>query len=222
MILITRPKKQANSITKKLIKLGHKVLVDSLLEIHTQQNSNIIIPKPQAFVITSANAINFIAKIDLNHQVKFFTIGQRTASEVQKIGFKNIKIADNSVISLRNSLLAETKKENGAIIYFAGDIITYDLEKFFQKQNFNFKTILAYKTTPIQDFKKETIEAIKIRKIKTVLIYSNRTAEIFWYLLKKNNLLEIAQKLQIQCLSQKIAKFFLDRRFQKVSILSFE
>lgn len=218
-ILITRPKNQAQYVAQILKKQGHDFLIDSLIEIQTiQKNPNLNFNHWTHFVITSANAIEYISQLKLDKNKVFFTVGDKSREEIEKIGFKNVVNAQNCAISLRDLMVGELNHKTDKILYFRGDVVSYDLEKFFRDKDFDFHSVISYKSHESSALKQQTLAKFKSKKITKILIYSQRTAEIFYKLSKIHGILNDIIDIEIVCLSQNIAIFFRDKKFSKITI----
>jgi uroporphyrinogen-III synthase len=219
-ILITRPKKQAQYIAKAIKNSGGEYVVDSIIEIIVNNKiPDLNLDIFSHFVITSANCIPYIAKLKLDKNKIFFTVGDKSAQEIAKLGFKNIINAKNSAILLRNLMIKKLDKNHNKVLYFRGDVISYDLEEFFKNKGFNFSSITAYKTLESSNLQKNTIEKIKNGEIKKILIYSLRSAKIFYKLVKKHQILNITINIEISCISNKVADFFIKKGFLQINTL---
>jgi len=214
LYLITRPKNQAKYIGQIINKAGHEFLIDSMIDIKVNKpNYKLDFNKFSHFVITSSNACEYIKKINLNKNKIFFAVGDVSAQKLKNIGFNNVIYAQNSVVSLRNLMLKKLNKKTDKILYFCADVISYDLENYFRKVNVDFHSIIAYKTFVASSLKVETIKNIQSGKVDKILIYSQRTAEIFYNLLQYHNIVDAAINIEIICISKNIINFLQGKGF---------
>lgn len=194
-VLITRQKERAHDLQKMLEDNGFVTFVEPLFTIERLKIEKKVFAK--AAIITSSNACSAIANSGLSSDIKIFTVGEKTAKSLQQSGFKNVIISPrNSAESLCDKLAGET----GNILYFHGSIISFDFAKKFS----NVKNILAYRTRAVENFSPELIRFAQKNIFDQVLIFSQNSAEIFFALVSKYNLLEYFSDSQILCLSNKI------------------
>lgn len=167
-----------------------------------------------AFAISSSNAIPYLDQVQLNKNIRIFAIGEKTAKNLEESGYKNVKFAENSVISLLELVKNYVSKKD-SIIYLSGEIITLDLATELEKQGFNAKRIVAYKILEEENFSEEIIEKIKNNQITQAVIYSKNTLNIFYKLLSKHNLLEYCKEIKLLCLSNEIIDYSSEIGFPK-------
>jgi uroporphyrinogen-III synthase len=212
IILITRPKNQAQELVKFFEKQKIKTFVEPLFEVEELAIDKIA-GDFSAVIITSINACHALEKSGISKALKIFTIGKKTAQKLQEIGFTNIIYSpENSV----NSLLDLIKNYQGQILYLRGEKISLDLAKTFK----NISEVIVYKTHENKDFSAELLEFCRTNSFAEILLFSQNSAEIFFKLAKKHNLLEYFQGSQIVCLSEKILNSVSKFGFKNVKTFS--
>jgi len=195
-ILITRPKNQARELVKFLEEQKIKTFVEPLFVVEESEIKKIS-DEFSAVIITSINACHALLKSGVSKEIKIFTIGKKTAQKIQENGFKNIILSpENSV----NSLMDLIKENQGRILYLRGEKISLDLAKEFK----NISEIIVYKICENKFFSPQLLEFCQKNSFDEILLFSQNSAEIFYKLAKKHNLLEYFQGCQIVCLSEKI------------------
>ncbi len=197
-ILITRPNEQGQELSAFLKAQGFSPFIEPLFVVE-----KVTIPKIEkafsAAIITSSNACQALDLIGFDRATKIFTIGKKTAEELRNFGFKNIILSpENSAESLAKII----EQEVGKILYLRGSTISFDFAERFK----NISEIIAYKTQARESFSTEFLEFSKKNSCDQVLIFSRNSAEIFFNLAIKHNLLEYFSGSQIFCLSEKIQK----------------
>lgn len=218
-ILITRPKKEAKILAKKLENIGFETVIQSLFSIKTNSPQEFY-NNPQAIIITSSNACNFLEKLNLPKNILILSVGENTKNSIMKLGFNNIISASNSADSLYKLALKTLFPNKGLVIYLSGEIITIDIAKKLSKEGFQTIRIIAYKTVRKTKLSNNLINQIKNHKINLVTIYSKETAVIFYKLLLKHNLLEYFTKIKLLCLSKNIALYCKKLGFKKTGLIS--
>jgi len=218
-ILITRPKKEAKILAKKLENIGFETITESLFSVK-KNSPNKLYKNPGAIIITSANACGFLKKLKLAKNILILCVGENTKSNLMKLGFNNIISANNSAISLYNLAIKKLFAKKSLIIYLSGEIITIDIAKKLKSNGFKAIRIIAYKTVKKTKLSAFLIDQIKNNRINSVTIYSKETASIFYKLLLKHNLLECFTKIKLLCLSKDIALFCNQLGFRKTGLIS--
>jgi len=217
-ILITRPKKEAKILAKKLENIGYETVIESLFSIKKESPKKFY-KNPQAIIITSSNACSFLKKLNLAKNTLILTVGENTRNASMKLGFNNIISANNSATSLYNLALKTLSSKKGLIIYLSGEIITIDIAKKLEKKGFKAIRLIAYKTVRKIKLSNSLIDQIKNNQINLAVIYSKETATTFYKLLLKHNLLEYFIKIKLLCLSKNIALYCKKLGFKKTELI---
>lgn len=218
-ILLTRPKKLSQKIAQTLAQKNLSSLIQPLFSIVEIDNLQPISQELQAVLITSSAAVFALEKLTIQKNVLILAVGKKTALAIEKLGYKNVLVANNSAASLLDLALEKLSKNNNLIIYLAGENITLDLAEKLGEQNFNAQKIIVYKTTAREKFLTTTIDAINNNEVSEVWVYSQNSLKIFYQLAKKHNLLECLSEIKILCLSQKIADLASELGFLKIGII---
>lgn len=218
-ILLTRTKKSSLKSAKILENNKIPYLIQPLFSVNKFKNLQPINQKLQAVLITSSEALFALKKLSIKLDTFILTVGDKTAQNVKKLGYKNVWGASNSAASLLNLAIEKLKKENGFIVYLSGEKITMNLSKALQDKGYNTSRIVVYKTIPTNEFSSQTIEEVKNNNISEVWIYSKESLEIFCKLVQKHNLLKYFNQIKISCLSSKIADLAKEKHFSKIGII---
>ncbi len=218
-ILLTRPKKSSQKIAQTLVQKNLLSLIQPLFEIAEIDNLQPINQKLQAVLITSSAAVFALKKLAIKNDILILAVGKKTADAIEKLGYKNVVAANNSAAALLNLSAEKLSKNNGLIIYLAGEKISLNLAEKLCEQNFNAKKIVVYKTIPSKKFLTTTIDEIKNGNVCEVWVYSKNSVRIFYQLAKKHNLLECLREIKILCLSQEIADLAKEFGFLKTGII---
>ena len=203
-ILLTRPHEHSHDLAELLEKAGFATFIEPLFAVKknlvTQKNQN----KISAVIITSANACDAVIDFGFSKDVKIFSVGKKTAKKLIAHGFINIVTApENSAESLKN-LIAKTANKSLEILYFHGSTVTLDFQNELQKYDLSVTNILAYKTFAVENFSTEFLKISQQKTFDQVLLFSKNSAQIFFKLAARHNLLEYFATSQILCLSEKI------------------
>ena len=220
LILITRDQEKSLTLSKALQNKGFKTIIFPLFRVLSNKISffqNIIFKinsKNIVFVISSSNSINYLEQIKLNKNIPIFSIGENTTKNLEKLGYKNIKTAQNSAVSLLKLVKNSISKKN-LVIYLSGEIITLDVAKKLKEDGFKAKKNISYKIVEQQFLSDEIIAKIQNNQITQVVIYSKNTLKIFNKLLSKHNLLEYCKVIKLLCLSNEIINYSREIGFPK-------
>ena len=203
--LILRAKKDAVKTATKLQNQGHKVIAEPIFFVE-KLAVDIGSAKPQALIITSANACNAIINSGIAKNGAIFAVGSQSAQQLIEKGYSNIfYAAENSAESLKNLIIKSLNPKNGTILYFCGDDITLDFKLELEPEGFAVAKLVSYKVNWHQNFSTEFLQKTREEPIDFVLFYSQNSVKKFHELAKNNNLLEYFGDSRLLCLSDKIA-----------------
>jgi uroporphyrinogen-III synthase len=212
MILVTSSKVHSLRLSSKLQNDGFKTINWSLFNVFSKKTAFFYkiflrFHKIQSIIITSANAAEYLTKLNLNKNIKIFTIGSKTSNSIKTIGYKNIKVANYNTKSLLKLVLNNSKKEDGLILYLSGTIITEDLSKKLRNENYKSIRIKAYKTKEKTKIPSNILDKIVSGEINKITIFSKNSALILKKLLQKHHLQKFYKKIEMLCSSNEIVKF---------------
>ncbi len=221
MILITRPTNEARKLKNLLDVHGHKSHINSLSSV-TQINKKINFTKGYAILVTSLRATNIIIKSKyLNKEKKFIVVGSSSRDKLKKSGFKNILYCAQSSNELLDFFKVKFKKVNiekklKGIEYFTGSITTQSLITNLKCYiNLPIKKKVVYNTRFKESFSPSTKRLLKSGKIRICLIFSQRNAKQFLYLMKKTKISELNKDLKFLTISPNISSIIKKGRVQK-------
>lgn len=220
-ILITRPKNQAQDLARTLTAQGFSTFIEPLFSVKKLPVSSEKIDEISAVIITSANASFALIDSSLPKETKIFAVGKKTAEQLLENGFKNIIFSpQNSAKSLCELIQKTHEDKTRPILYFHGSIMSLDFARELKKFDFNVKNICVYKTEEMTNFSAEFLQFAQRNSCDEVLIFSKNSAQIFFKLAKKHNLLEYFNSSQILCLSSEILNLVKEFGFKKVKTFS--
>lgn len=222
-ILITRPKEQARELITILEGKNFSVFSEPLFLVEKMPvKKNFFLQKGDkisAAIITSANAAFALIDLDLPRDLKIFSVGKKTAKQLLDAGFNNIVFSPKKDAASLCDLIVKTQKDkSGLVLYFHGSVVSFNFERELKKHAFKVQNILAYKTREMKNFSADFLRFSHKNHCDEVLIFSQKSAEIFCELVKRHNLLEYFERAQILCLSQKILEPIKKFGFKKVKV----
>jgi len=95
------------------------------------------------FIFTSANAVKCISENTFPDDSFFFTVGEKSCKELEKLGY-SVKIISKNA----NELFKEIKNniKPCSLLHFCSSEVLPTLEENFSKTNFKYKKIEVYQT----------------------------------------------------------------------------
>lgn len=101
----------------------------------------------EALICTSKNALKALekAKIPLEFKGDIYAVGEKTAQEAKRLGFKKIKIPSKAYGAvLFEEFKDELLKKN--CLYLRGESVSYDIKKALQKEGASVEERVVYKS----------------------------------------------------------------------------
>ena len=221
-ILLTRPQKLSQKIAQDLAKKNLSSLIQPLFSIIKLDNLQLPSTKLQAVIITSQNAVFALQKLGITKDILILAIGNKTALEVNKLGYSNALFANNSATSLFNlakKTLTKNNAQDDLVLYLSGEIITLDLARKLQDLGFLARRMVVYKTKESIKLLPATVDEIANGNVAEIWFYSKRTIEIFYKLAKEHNLLKYLEQIKILCFSKAMANFAKKIGFLNINII---
>lgn len=221
--LILRPKEDAEKTVEQLNTLGIRSSVSPLLSVIPCPDSVSIWrqcskDKIQSLIITSANAIRMFADISDVRDISVITIGDSSAEIAKNLGFSSVQSAGGDVEALKSLVLKCCSKTEGKLVYLCGKVITEDITKFFIDKGYQAESIEVYDALPVKKLDPIIIDEIKSGTIKTIMFYSNRTAEIFMQIAKDASFLKKLKEISAFCISEKVAGTVKSSEWDKIHV----
>lgn len=199
-IIITRPREDAEKLAVQISARGHNPIIMPLIEIVPR--INVVLPHGQwqALCMTSANGISAVPD-DFDRDVPVLCVGPHSAAAATEKGFHNVSFHGGDVDGLVDYISLSLTPKSGAILYVSGAITSGDLAGKLNQLGYSVTRVVAYDAVPLippnLDAAMQTADA--------VLLYSQRTAQLWQSAINSVNLVEKAADITTLCLSKLVA-----------------
>ena len=202
-VLVTRPSLDAARTASRLAALGHRTILDPVIEIEAQPFQ---IPEDgfTAIAFTSANAVRVAAAVGAIKKIPVFAVGSRTAEVAREMGFQNVGAAAGDVNALAETIAAELP-DGARLLHLAGEDRAGDLPLSLSRSGISVETRIIYRAKVSAGLKAETIAAFGDSKIDAVLHYSERSAAAFVRLADAGGIIADIGRARHLCLSSAVA-----------------
>ncbi len=202
-LLVTRPGFDAARTASSLAALGHRALIDPVIEIEALSFETSA--DASAIAFTSANAVRIVSKFDAFKKIPVFAVGTRTAEVARESGFVNVGVAAGEVNSL-GELMAAELPEGARVVHLAGEDRAGNLPGRLARNRIFVETRVVYRARAATALKPETVAAFRDGRIDAVLHYSERSAAAFVRLAHAAGIGEDIGKVRHLCLSSAVAR----------------
>jgi uroporphyrinogen-III synthase len=200
-IIITRPEEDAQPLADKLKALGHSSVLIPLLKIVARNGVEIPRKTYQAICLTSANGIRVLEDISALRNVPVIAVGPQSLQAALHKGFTNVTAQGGDVSGLTAYIVQTFDKNSGPILYISGSETSGDLEGKLIAAGFDVDRVITYDAVPASLHGRES----DITGADGVVLYSPRSARLWFSEITTLNLLNAAQRLKHICLSANVA-----------------
>lgn len=201
-ILLTRAQEDAERTAKKLVALGHEVVIAPVLRIVPTGD-----PAPaepyDALIVTSAHAVEGLATYP-DKAVPVFSVGERTTDALQEAGFTAITTAQGDAVSL-SRLIRETIQPPRTLLHVTARHHKEEPATSLCAAGFTMLSWEVYEAEALSALPEAALEALRTGKIEAVLHYSRRSADLFVRQAEKAGLRSAILGCLHLCLSEDVA-----------------
>ena len=203
-IWITRPSEDSNYLFKTLTNKGYDAFVEPLLDI-TYNEVKIDTENCQAIVFTSANGVRAYVHNKGTTNLPVYAVGEATATEAKKAGFKSIHISQGDVVFLSETIKEHAKPKDGALYHGAGSVVAKDLSALLSAYKYSVKRQALYNAVPAVNISSTVCNYLKQDLISGVILMSPRTADTFLRTVRTQKLDSYLENVIVFSLSDAVA-----------------
>jgi uroporphyrinogen-III synthase len=183
-VLVTRPAEDSARTAAALEAAGHEALVVPLFAIRPREHA--MPGQADGFIATSANALRHARLTQDHFAIPIFVVGDATADEASRCGFRTIHSARGNGHDLA-MLLTQARPEGGHFIYLAGVTRRDDALRTLDER-FMLQIVETYDSVAVDAMPGETVLALKTGQIDAILHFSTQSAAVFATLAQKAGL----------------------------------
>ena len=180
-LLITRPAADAKALAAELEARGHSVLCAPVIEIVMKPDAVPDLAGVKGLAFTSANGVRaFQPFAPAVRHFPAYAVGPQTAAALGAAGFSNVHIADGDVASLAGTIAADGAQ--GPVLHISGRNQAGDLAAALQAAGCAARRAVLYEARAAENLPPDVLVALRDKALDGVLLYSKRSAEIFYRL----------------------------------------
>ncbi len=216
-ILVTRPALDQDQTCNALQALGIEslsapVMVAEALDFSLPEQSW------QAVIVTSRNGLRMLdpAQVDQLGQRPLYCVGAKTESLARALGFQTIEMCAPDLADLTPALVSRLEPEGGPILYLTGRHRTGSLKNTLEAAGLSVTQVETYAMVASKALPDEACDAIEQGVIDGVLLYSQRSSQLFLSIARKQGLEAKLGGLTFYCLSPAIATLIEDAGYPLV------
>lgn len=208
MLIVTRPRRDADALAHKLEALGHEVCLSPLLTIVATPGARIPPAGYQAVLITSANGARALANHEARSRIvalPAITVGSQSAEVARQAGFAEVHQTGGNVAALTRHVVGALSPRDGPLLYLSGEETSGDLVGGLGARGFTVDRVVLYGARPASHLAPAAMAAIGSGRAGGVLLYSPRTAALWVKCIAADNLVPYMGALVHYCLSPQVA-----------------
>ncbi len=215
LVLVTRPREQAEETARLLRAAGHDVLVDPVLEVRSLPAPQIAPGEIAAVAITSANAAPALAA--LPPELPVFAVGEATAHAAHALGREIAGVGSSDGAALAE-LIRRSVRPHGVILHLCGREVREGLEAELVATGYVYRPAVVYEAVPTDDLSPEAAHAIVGKRLGAVLLFSPRSAALWAWKVRAAGLDGQLTGVLAACLSEAVAAQLQGLRFGSIRV----
>lgn len=214
LVLVTRPREQAEDTARLLRAAGHEALIDPVLDIRS-------LPVPEvpadaaAIAVTSANAVPALRA--LPDGLPLYAVGVATARALQAAGREAAGVAEGEGTALAE-LIRRTVPAPATIVHPCGRDVREGLEQGLVAAGYRYVPLVSYEAVPAAALGPMSARALGEGRIDAGLFFSPRSAARWAELVGAAGLADGVRPMLAACLSPAVAAALRSLPFRSIRI----
>lgn len=202
-LLVTRPAADGPALAAELEARGHSVICAPVIDIAMKPDTAPDLTDVKGLAFTSANGVRaFQTFAAPARHLPAYGVGPQTAAALSAAGFLNVHIAGGDVTSLARTITDDCPE--GPVLHISGRDQAGDLAATLKAAGCEARRAVLYEARAAKNLPPDVLAALRDGALDGVLLYSKRSAEIFYRLAGAANL--DASLPQAFCLSAGVAE----------------
>jgi len=178
-LLVTRPAEDAAPLAARLRELGIEPVIAPLFTVEQVAGAAVDLSGVQAILFTSANGVRAFAQASKAREHPIFAVGATTAEAARGAGFAHVESAGGDVEDLARLVTARLDAGAGALYQASGRDVAGDLKGALESAGFTLRREVLYRAETVSQLPLEAAEAMSVRTLGGVLLFSPRTGAAF-------------------------------------------
>ena len=202
-LLVTRPAADGQALAAELEARGHSVICAPVIDIAMKPDAAPDLTDVKGLAFTSANGVRAFQPFAAPaRHLPAYGVGLQTAAALSAAGFSNVHIAGGDVTSLARTITDDCPE--GPVLHISGRDQAGDLAATLKAAGCEARRAVLYEARAATELPPAALTALRDNALDGVILYSKRSAEIFYRLAGAANL--DASLPQAFCLSAGVAE----------------
>lgn len=177
--LVTRPREDAEAISRALESRGFEVRLEPLLDILIYRAIALPLDGVQGILATSANGVRALAANNAPPDLPLWAVGAATAACARSLGFQTVESAGGDVVRLAELVAGRVDPAKGALLHAAGSTVAGDLSEMLGRHGFLVRRTVLYEARTAEALSPSLLAAMSAQELDLALFFSPRTAATF-------------------------------------------
>ncbi len=204
--LVTRPREDAEEISRALESRGFEVQLEPLLEIDIHREVTIPLNRVQGILATSANGVRALAANIPRRDLPLWAVGTATADCARSLGFRVVNNGGGDVAHLAELVIRRLDPRQGTLLHAAGTKLAGDLSGILSAKGFEVRRVVLYEARTAEALSAPLLAGLDSAAIDLALFYSPRTAATFVRLIAAAERTEACRGIDAYALSPAVAE----------------
>jgi uroporphyrinogen-III synthase len=205
LVLVTRPRPEAEETAARLEALGYSCLIEPMLEIVPRGGPALDLGGVQALLVTSRNGARALAARTAERGLRIFAVGDATASVLGDLGFAHVEASDGTGPELAERVRRSCAPAGGALLHVRGADVAADPVPLLRAAGFETRSAVLYDARTPSAFSPHLERTMRQRAIGYALFFSHRTARTFVRVANAAGLSPACGDIEACCLSAAVA-----------------
>jgi uroporphyrinogen-III synthase len=205
LVLVTRPRPDAEETAARLEELGYQALIEPMLEVVPLAGAPLDLAGVQALLVTSRNGARALAGRLASRDRPVFAVGDATAAALRDLGFARVQAAEGTALDLAQRVRRSCERAMGALLHVRGDAVAGDPAPVLRAAGFEVRAAVLYEARTPSAFSPHLERTMRQRAIGYALFFSRRTARTFVSLAEAADLRSACADIEACCLSAAVA-----------------
>ena len=195
-VLITQPVADAAAVAAALQGRGHHALTTPVITVERTAAPTVKLEGAQGFIVTSPNGARALADTISVRTFPVFADSATTASELKRLGFKNIKAAKDDSADLAKLVEKTANPNAGAFIYACSTTAPVHLGALLSNMGFAVRSLPLYSTKRVERVSPEMRRILENGDVDAALFLSADEARAFVTLIQREKLESLVEGLK--------------------------
>ena len=180
-LLVTRPAADGQALAAELEARGHSVICAPVIDIAMKPDAAPDLTDVKGIAFTSANGVRAFQPFAAPaRHLPAYGVGPQTAAALSAAGFSNVHIAGGDVTSLAQTITDGCPE--GPVLHISGRDQAGDLAAMLKAAGCEARRAVLYEARAATELPPAALTALRDKALDGVILYSKRSAEIFYRL----------------------------------------